>query len=256
MQAACRAQRALIAAVATAALAVPGLALAQDGTGGSAADDGRTNESTSTSTSTTRQPQSPAQRSARRTLIRLAQRELGVRADGVLGLRTRAAIRRFQRRNGLTPNGRLNRRTLRELGISTSRARPRSVSGDSGAASETAAKAVAAVKSHIGAGYASGGNGPGAFDCSGLTVASYREAGITLPRTSFAQYEEGTAVERDDIQPGDLVFFDSNGPGASHVGIAVSEDTIVSATSSGGVMEHPIDDSYWGSHYVGARRVA
>ena len=255
MQVACRAQRALIAAVATAALAVPGLALAQDGTGGSSADDSGSG-SESTSTSTTRQPQSPAQRSARRALVVRAQRELGVRADGVLGSRTRAAIRRFQRRHDLKVTGRLDRRTVRELGVGASAARPRAVSDDSGAASETAAKAVAAVKSHIGAGYASGGNGPGAFDCSGLTVASYREAGITLPRTSFAQSEEGTAVERDDIQPGDLVFFDSSGPGASHVGIAVSEDTIVSATSSGGVMEHPIDDSYWGGHYVGARRVA
>ena len=50
------------------------------------------------------------------------------------------------------------------------------------------------------------------------------------------------------------VFFNANGPGASHVGIATSNSTAISATSHG-VMEHAISDSYWGSHYVGARRV-
>ena len=50
------------------------------------------------------------------------------------------------------------------------------------------------------------------------------------------------------------MFFNANGPGASHVGIATSNSTAISATSHG-VMEHAISDSYWGSHYVGARRV-
>lgn len=122
-------------------------------------------------------------------------------------------------------------------------------------AGATAAEAVAAVRRRIGAGYASGGTGPGAFDCSGLTLTAYADAGVTLPRVSFDQYAEGTAVGRKEIRPGDLVFFDTSGPGASHVGIAVSRKTVVSATSSGGVMEHPIDDAYWGSSYVGARRL-
>ena len=248
MQVARRAPRALLAAVATAALVVPGIALAQDGTGGATADD-RTSESTAG------QEQKAFERKYRRTIIVAAQRALDVKADGVLGSRTRAAIRRFQRRNDIRVTGRLTARTLRKLGVTSSVARTRAAS-DSDGSSDTAAKAVAAVKSHIGAKYASGGNGPGSFDCSGLTVASYGEAGVELPRTSFAQYELGEPVQQDDIQPGDLVFFDAAGAGASHVGIAVSEDTIVSATSSGGVMEHPIDDSYWGSHYVGARRVA
>jgi cell wall-associated NlpC family hydrolase len=150
--------------------------------------------------------------------------------------------------------GRLNARTLRALGVMSSVARTRAATD--APSSETATKAVAAVKSHIGASYASGATGPDSFDCSGLTMTSYGEAGVKLPRTSFDQYGEGTAVAHDDIQPGDLVFFDSAGSGASHVAIAVSDDTVVSATSSGGVMEHPIDDSYWGGHYVGARRVA
>jgi cell wall-associated NlpC family hydrolase len=56
------------------------------------------------------------------------------------------------------------------------------------------------------------------------------------------------------IQAGDLVFFDANGPGASHVGIATSGSTAISATTHG-VMEHAIFGPYWGGHYIGARRV-
>jgi cell wall-associated NlpC family hydrolase len=82
-----------------------------------------------------------------------------------------------------------------------------------------------------------------------------RQAGITIPRTSFAQYGTGTPVTKSNIQAGDLVFFDTAGPGASDVGIATGPTTAVSATTHG-VMSHAIFDSYWGSHFVGARRVA
>ena len=116
------------------------------------------------------------------------------------------------------------------------------------------AAAVKAAKASIGASYAMGGNGPGAFDCSGLTVHAFRRAGIALPRMSQAQFGVGTAVDRDEIRAGDLVFFSTNGPGPSHVGVATGRTTVVSATSSGGVMEHSSTDAYWGGSYVGARR--
>ena len=62
--------------------------------------------------------------------------------------------------------------------------------------------------------------------------------------------------DRSAITPGDLVFFDTDGTGASHVGVATSNSTVISATASRGVVEHAISDSYWGPRYVGARRVA
>ena len=111
-----------------------------------------------------------------------------------------------------------------------------------------------AARAQIGAPYAYGGSAPGGFDCSGLVVYAFKQAGVSLPRTSFAQFGSGTAVDRANIQAGDLVFFNANGPGASHVGIATSNSTVISATTHG-VREHAISDSYWGSHYVGARRV-
>jgi cell wall-associated NlpC family hydrolase len=115
--------------------------------------------------------------------------------------------------------------------------------------------AVKAARTRIGSSYAMGATGPRAFDCSGLTTYAFGQAGIALPRTSQAQFGAGKAVERDEIRAGDLVFFSTNGPGPSHVGIATGRGTVISATSSG-VMEHPSTDAYWGGSYVGARRVS
>ena len=116
------------------------------------------------------------------------------------------------------------------------------------------AQAVTAALSKVGASYASGAAGPDAFDCSGLTMWALERADIAAPHSSYAQYAMGWAVSRSDIRRGDLVFFDSFGAGASHVGIATGPMTAVSATSHG-VMTHPIFDAYWGGHYVGARRL-
>jgi cell wall-associated NlpC family hydrolase len=114
---------------------------------------------------------------------------------------------------------------------------------------------VSAARKRIGAGYAMGATGPGAYDCSGLTMAALGSAGIALPHSSFAQYEMGRAVDRGEVRAGDLVFFDTAGPGASHVGVATGQGTAISATSSG-VMEHSMSDAYWGAAYVGARRLS
>jgi cell wall-associated NlpC family hydrolase len=186
------------------------------------------------------------------------QRALGIPADGEYGPVTRAAVRRFQQSHGLTADGVAGARTLAALGIKSAATLgiQRLSAAESGpAASSGAAAAIAAARAKIGTPYASAGNGPNGFDCSGLTVWTMRAAGVSLPRSSYAQYGVGRAVSRGDIQPGDLVFFNTNGPGASHVGVATSGSTVISATTRG-VMEHSISDSYWGSHYVGARRVA
>ena len=113
---------------------------------------------------------------------------------------------------------------------------------------------VKAALGQIGDGYAWGGTGPDAFDCSGLTAYAFARRGVKLPHTSQGQFAMGSAVDRDDIRPGDLVFFSTAGPGASHVGVATGTKTVVSATN-GGVMRHSTDDAYWGGHYVGARRI-
>jgi cell wall-associated NlpC family hydrolase len=176
------------------------------------------------------------------------QRALGLAVDGDYGPITRAAVRRYQQAHGLEVDGVVGPQTLGALGLAT-RATPSSGGGSRGGAA-----AVSAARSVIGTRYAYAGVGPGGFDCSGLTQWAMRQAGIALPRTSFAQFGAGVAVSRAAIAPGDLVFFNTDGGGASHVGIATSASTVISATTHG-VREHSIADSYWGAHYVGARRV-
>ena len=183
------------------------------------------------------------------------QRRLGITADGVYGAQTRRAVTAFQAGKGLAADGVVGPATRAALGISGSPAPTESQSAPAPAPAASGGSAVAAARAQVGKPYAYAGNGPSAFDCSGLTVHAFRAAGIALPRTSFGQYGMGAPVSRDAIQAGDLVFFDSNGPGASHVGVATGPTSFVSATSHG-VMETSIDSGYWSQHYVGARRLS
>ena len=182
------------------------------------------------------------------------QSALGVSADGVVGPQTRAALRSFEAGHGLTADGRLGPATLQALGVTpgSTTASGTTTTATTAPASSKGQSAVAAALSKVGASYSYGAVGPSSFDCSGLVMWAFRQAGITLPHSSFAQYGMGTPVTA--IQAGDLVFFNTAGPGASDVGIATGPDTAVSATTHG-VMTHSIHSGYWGSHFVGARRI-
>jgi peptidoglycan DL-endopeptidase CwlO len=188
------------------------------------------------------------------TVTMALQRALGVAADGDYGPITRSAVRQFQQSRGLLVDGVAGPQTLGALGLPTNVTLGEGALGGGGPSAGTSA-AVAAARAAIGTPYAYAGNGPGSYDCSGLTVFAMGQAGISLPRTSYTQFGVGTPVERSSIAAGDLVFFDTDGSGASHVGIATSNATVISATASRGVVEHAIGDSYWGPRYVGARRV-
>ena len=181
------------------------------------------------------------------------QAKLGVTADGEWGPQSAAALKRFEAANGLPADGKPDAQVLQAAGIDPSATSAPSGSGTS--TGKSASSVVGIAQSLIGTPYASGGTTPSGFDCSGFTQYVFKKAGISLPRTSWAQYGVGSSVSKSQIQAGDLVFFDTAGGGASHVGIATGPDTAISATSHG-VMQHSISDSYWGPHYVGARRIS
>jgi cell wall-associated NlpC family hydrolase len=121
-----------------------------------------------------------------------------------------------------------------------------------GAPSARAARAVAFALAQRGKPYRWGAEGPGAFDCSGLTRAAWRAAGVALPRTAAAQYAHGgRRVARGELKPGDLVFFRSGGPSGWHVGLVVGGGRMVEAPGRGArVRTAPVDRG----GYLGATR--
>ena len=103
--------------------------------------------------------------------------------------------------------------------------------------------------------YVWGGATPVGFDCSGFVKYVFGQIGVNLPRTADVQYELGRKVMKSDLQPGDLVFFETYEPGASHDGIYVGDDRFVAANSGTGVAVAALSDPYWSSRYLGARRL-
>ncbi|KIL42530.1 hypothetical protein SD70_00125 [Gordoniibacillus kamchatkensis] len=106
---------------------------------------------------------------------------------------------------------------------------------------------------YVGAPYVWGGTKPGGFDCSGFVQYVYRRHGVELPRTSREMFAVGDDVR--ELQPGDLVFFRTEGRNASHVGIYMGDNRFISATTSYGVHVANLNSTYWGPKYVGAKRV-
>lgn len=107
-----------------------------------------------------------------------------------------------------------------------------------------------------GAPYRSGGGDPNGFDCSGLVHYVYSQHGVPMPRVAREQFKVGKSVDRGRLEPGDLVFFSTVAPGASHVGIMIGGDQFVHAPSERGVVRvDNLSAQYWASRFVGAKRV-
>ncbi|GAA2327044.1 NlpC/P60 family protein [Streptomyces kunmingensis] len=135
-----------------------------------------------------------------------------------------------------------------DAGDRASRSVPR---GDLGTSSNARVRAaISFAHGALGSPYVWGATGPNAFDCSGLTQAAYRAAGVSLPRTTYAQINAGRRVARSQLQPGDLVFFYS---GISHVGLYIGNGQMIHAPNpSAPVRIAPVDEM----PFAGATRVA
>jgi cell wall-associated NlpC family hydrolase len=110
----------------------------------------------------------------------------------------------------------------------------------------------------LGVDYRSGGRSSATgFDCSGLVAHVYEEAyGIRLPRTVIAQSETGFAVGTQDLEPGDLVFYDTLGRAYSHVGIYLGDGKFVHAPKTGSTVRvENLRSTYWTKRFNGARRI-
>ncbi|MEU2115358.1 NlpC/P60 family protein [Streptomyces sp. NPDC016459] len=112
-----------------------------------------------------------------------------------------------------------------------------------------AAQAISFARAQLGKPYVWGATGPSGYDCSGLTQAAWRAAGVSLPRTTYTQINAGARVSRSQLAPGDLVFFYS---GISHVGLYVGGGQMIHAPRPGApIRVAPIDEM----PFAGATRV-
>ncbi|MGI6185711.1 MAG: C40 family peptidase [Brevibacillus sp.] len=113
------------------------------------------------------------------------------------------------------------------------------------------------VNSLYGVPYKSSGTTKNGFDCSGFTRYVFHALGVDLPHSSSAQFKLGVPVSRNDLQPGDLVFFNTNGHSVSHVGIYIGNGLFVHSESGRGVVNTKLNDPYyWSKRFVGAKRIA
>ena len=107
----------------------------------------------------------------------------------------------------------------------------------------------------LGKPYVYGASGPNSFDCSGLTQYVYNRFGVSLTRTTYTQVNQGVKVDRSNLQPGDLVFFNTQGS-ISHVGIYIGGGDFIHAPRTGKpVMISSLSDGYYSSRYATGRRI-
>ncbi len=120
-----------------------------------------------------------------------------------------------------------------------------------GTGTGAARRAVLFALDQVGKPYVFGAAGPGSYDCSGLTMASWRRGGVSLPHSAAGQYSYGHHVARSQLQPGDLIFFYQP---IGHVTIYIGDGLMVSAPTEGEPVE-VVSLAHYNSDYVGATRL-
>ena len=112
---------------------------------------------------------------------------------------------------------------------------------------------VGVALQYLGTPYVWAGASPSGFDCSGLVMYVYAQVGVSLPHSSYAMWGEGVDVPKDQLQPGDIVFFD----GLGHVGIYIGGGEFVHAPHTGTVVQvSSLDQGSYAASYDGARRIS
>lgn len=125
----------------------------------------------------------------------------------------------------------------------------------SGIDDQMACDLISEANRWLGTPYSYGGTTTGGTDCSGLVMSLYRDVtGVKIPRTTREQVRYCTNLARNNIRPGDLVFF-ANGKEVSHVGLYVGNGSMIHASSSRGVIVSDIDSGYWAQRYLTGGRV-
>lgn len=198
--------------------------------------------------------------------------------DGIFGKETKRAVLEFQRDQHMKITGTVDRSTWRALKKAPNSAHGAAITADAQQAEKyplptagsqrnvpesqpflASAKVnalLATAKKYIGVPYKFGGNTPKAFDCSGYLEYVFAQNGMKIPRTADEQYKLGrrtTSVSQ--LVPGDLVFFTTYEPGASHCGIYLGGGKFIHASSSHGIRIDELSNSYWQPRYYGGKHI-
>lgn len=122
-------------------------------------------------------------------------------------------------------------------------------------ASGTASAVINTAQQYMGVPYVWGGTTTAGFDCSGFTQYVLKQNGISIPRTAAEQYQSGVSILKSNLKVGDLVFFTTYKPGASHVGFYMGDDKFIHASSGAKeVTISSLSEPYYTQRYIGARR--
>lgn len=186
--------------------------------------------------------------------LKVAQQKLNVlgfsdeRPSGKMTQATTDALKSFQKKHSLKAHGELDDVTYRKLTWEafTQKEGIQKVQGKD---------IVSRAAKYKGVPYVFGGTTPKGFDCSGYVQYVFKDCKAALPRLADEQALKGVFVTQRQLRPGDLVFFTTYLPGASHVGIYAGSGQFWSASSSKGVILSSLKDEYWKTRYYGARRV-
>jgi cell wall-associated NlpC family hydrolase len=162
---------------------------------------------------------------------------------------TKEAIKAFQEKEGLEITGEADNNTIARL----NELFPKPVEEEKNTSLVSSRAFVDFTRKYLGKPYVYGASSGNAFDCSGLTTYVMKNFGIKLERTASQQFKKGIPVAKEDLKPGDLVFFSSNGKTIGHVGIYIGDHKFIHASSS--KKKVVINDlrTYTGK-YQGARR--
>lgn len=181
---------------------------------------------------------------------------------------TQAAVKEFQRVNGLLSDGIVGNATRNKLFGSDAKSAPKDNTPSRGEGTNSGSQAenlIEFAKKFLGIPYKYGGNGPSSFDCSGFTTYVFRNSGVSLPRTASAQANSGIGMKianSKDLIPGDLVYFTNTRGGGNrsidHTGIYIGGGQFIHASSSSsgsGVKIDTLSSGWYSDGFCWGRRV-